>query len=100
MIACCGCNCGSTESLIRQFLKSQGYTDWLTIPVAIGKEKSLRLLERLPNDPMVPPLADYIKKRGRYAVLIGYDEDALRWVDLVGGVKASIEAECLVERFA
>lgn len=101
MIFCCGCLCGSTDSLIRNFLKKCGYADWLGIPIETGKERSVRLIERLPKRPELDMLRSYLADRGKWAVIIGIDEESCRWSDLtMGGPKAQIEAQLLVEHYA
>ncbi len=98
---CCGCMCGSTESLIRNFLKRQCYQDWLSIPIEIGKEKSMKLIDRFPPRMELTMLKNYLQDKGKWAVIIGIDGDVCRWSDLSrGGEKSAIEAEFLVQRFA
>ena len=101
MIYACGCMCGSTESLIRNFLKRQGYQDWLSISIEIGKEKSMKLIDRFPPRVELMMLKNYLQDKGKWAVIIGIDDEACRWSDLSrGGEKSAIEAEFLVQRFA
>ena len=101
MIFCCGCTCGSTESLIRGFLEKVGYKDWLAIPIVKGKEKSRAMVQGLPWCDEIQMLDDYIAKQSKWAVIIGVDDGLCRWSDIAhADPKSSIEAEFLVQRFA
>lgn len=101
MIRAIACLCGSSENLIRNFLKRCGYADWLTIPIEMGKERSIRLVEQMPACPEMAALKSYLGKTGKWAVIIGVDADGCYWEDISrGGPKAAIDAELLVERFA
>lgn len=101
MIKAVGCQCGSTESLIRNFLRSAGYEDWISIPVVKGKEKSLAVLSQLPQCPEREMLMSFLKDASKWAVIIGYDDTGLKWSDIAhNGPKSRIEAEFIVKRFA
>ena len=98
---CCGCNCGSTEQLLRNFLHRCGYPDWLSIPIAIGKEKSMRLIERIAPCPEMGMLRSYLRDLGKWAVIIGQNERGCRWSDITHNVpNSTIEAEHIVETFS
>lgn len=99
-IYCCGCRCGSTESLIRSFLERVGYADWLSIPIEEGKERSMKLIERFPPTPELEMLIDYLRDRGKWAVIIGWDNGTCRWTDITSSPKSVILAEVLVQQFA
>lgn len=99
-IAACGCQCGGTESLIRNFLKSTGYQDWLNIPIMQGRDKSLTLLNQLPPTPEKEMLQNFFKDASKWAVIIGYTDTDMRWSDIAhNGPKARIEAEFVVKNF-
>ena len=100
MIYACGCQCGSTESLIREFLKKQGYEGWLDIPIEMGKDRSIKLVERFPQNDKMSALYSYLQDKGKWAVLIGWDDEGCHWADLDAGLKSRIDAEFLVKRFA
>lgn len=100
MIAVCTCRCGSTESMARNFLKSVGYPDWLSIPVHEGKEKSLSLVNQLPPTPEKEMLQHFLKNASKWVVIIGYNDTACRWSDIAhNGPKSRIEAEFVVSTF-
>lgn len=101
MIAACTCLCGSSDQLARQTLKKYGYEGWLSIPVPQGKEKSLRMLERIPRTPEVEMLENYIKNASKWVVIIGWNENGCRWTDVAHrNAKAQVEAQLIVEAFA
>ena len=100
-ISACSCNCGSSDQLIRNFLKSVGYQDWLSIPIEKGKERSLALLNYLPPAPEKEMLKSFLKGASKWAVIVGYDEKMVKWSDIAhNGPKSRIEAEFVVEAFS
>lgn len=100
-LAACGCLCGSTDSLIRNFLKSTGYEGWINIPIAKGKEKSLALLNQMPPTPEKEMLQSFLKNASKWAVIIGYTDTEMRWSDIAhNGPKSRIEAEFVVKSFS
>lgn len=100
-ISACSCNCGSSDQLIRNFLKSVGYQDWLSIPIEKGKERSLALLNYLPPAPEKEMLKSFLKGASKWAVIVGYDEEMVKWSDIAhNGPKSRIEAEFVVRGFA
>ena len=100
-IAVVTCNCGSADNLVRNFLSSENYKDWLTIPIYKGKEKTNSLLNSLPQYPEIDMLRNYLKNLGKYAVIIGYDERGCRWSDIAhNATKSKIEASLLLQTFA
>ena len=100
-IAVCTCNCGSVESLARNFLKSVGYQDWLNIPINKGKEKSISILNQLPPTDEKEMLKNFLKTASKWVVIIGYDETTCKWSDRAhNGAKSRIEAEFVVKNFS
>lgn len=100
MIAVCSCQCGSVDSLIRNFLKSVGYEDWYNIPIAKGREKSLAILNYFPPVPEKDMLKSFLKDASKWAVIIGYDNNSMRWSDIAhNATKSRIEAEFVVHHF-
>ena len=94
------CACGSVDSLVRNFLKSIRYENWMTIPIAKGKEKSLSMVNLLPPSAGKRMLQSFLKNASKWAVIVGYDEDECRWSDIAhNGEKSRIEAEVLVDYF-
>ena len=100
-LAVCACMCGSSDSLVRNFLKSAGYQDWANISIVKGKDRSRALLNSLPPAPELQMLDNFLKDSSKWAVIIGYNGNMCRWSDIAhGGVKSKIEAEFLVKQFA
>lgn len=100
-IAVCTCQCGSVDSLVRNFLHSVGYDDWMSIPINRGREQSMALLNRLPCGTEKDILKSFLVGAGKWAVIIGYDGDKCRWSDIAhNGPKSRIEAEVIVKNFA
>lgn len=99
-IAVIACMCGSSESVARNFLKSVGYKDWLNTPVEKGKEKSLAVLNYLPSVPEKEMLQSFLKNATKWVVVIGYNQDSMKWSDIShNGPKSRIEAEFVVRNF-
>lgn len=100
MIAICSCQCGSTDSLIRSFLKSVGYQDWMSIPIERGRERSLSLLANFPPSDGKEMLQSFLKKASKWAIIIGYDDSQMLWSDIAhNGPKSRIEAEYVIKSF-
>lgn len=101
-LMCVACTCGSVDALIRTRLDHCGYRDFLTIPIARGKGKSKSALSTIPQSADLNVLLNYVDKASKYAVIVGYDDEDMRWVDLAKG-KAfmnNVDLENIVERFA
>lgn len=100
MLSIITCYCSSSDSLVRNFLKSINYQDWLNIPIVKGKDKSLALLNQLPPAPEKEMLQNFLKDASKWAVIIGYTDTDMRWSDIAhNGPKARIEAEFVVKNF-
>ena len=100
MLAVVACHCGSSDSLVRSFLKSIGYQDWLSIPIEKGREKSLSVINQLPPAPEKEMLKNLLKNASKWAIIIGYDGTSMKWSDIShNGPKSRIEAEALVHHF-
>lgn len=100
-IAVISCQCGSSDSLARNFLKSVGYQDWLSIPIHRGKEKSLSMLNQVPPTPEKEMLKSFLKDASKWVVIIGYNQDSMKWSDIAhNGPKSRIEAEFVVKNFS
>lgn len=94
------CQCGSSNSKARSFLKSAGYQDWLNISIYQGREKSLSALNRLPYTPEKEMLQSFLKGASKWVVIIGYDQNKMKWSDIAhNGQKSRIEAEFIVHNF-
>lgn len=101
MIGVISCACGSSESLARNFLKSAGYPDWLSVPIRQGKEKSLSFLSQLPPVPEKEMLANFLRNASKWVVIVGYDETGCRWSDIAHNApKSTIEAEFVVKNYS
>lgn len=102
-IACISCTCGSVDRLIRSRLDQFGYRDALTIPIVRGKDKSKSFLNTLPQQhDALDMLREHLRTASKYAVVIGYNEDAMRWVDLANGkaIVNNVDLEKILEYFA
>lgn len=100
MLGIITCYCSSSDSLVRNFLKSINYPDWINIPIAKGKEKSLALLNQMPPTPEKEMLQSFLKNASKWAVIIGYTDDQMKWSDIAhNGPKSRIEAEFVVKSF-
>ena len=94
------CQCGSSQSLARNFLKGVGYPEWFSIPIYQGKEKSLAVTSYLPHTPEKEMLQSFLKGASKWVVIIGYNDKACRWSDIAHNApKSKIEAEYIVGTF-
>lgn len=101
MIAVVACQCGSSESLARNFLKSVGYPGWMDIPIIRGKEKSLSALNQLPPAPEKEMLKNFLSDASKWVVIIGYNQENMKWSDIAhNGPKSAIEAEFVVKNYS
>ena len=101
MLIIISCQCGSSDSLIRGFLKSVGYADWLSIPINKGKEASISAINNLPPAPEKDMLKSFLNGVSKWAVIIGYNDTMMRWSDIAhNGAKSRIEAEFVVKTFS
>ena len=100
MIKVIACYCGSSDSLVRNFLKSINYEHWLDIPVERGKDKSLSVVNQLPPTPEKDMLKSFLSNASKWAVIIGYDGETMKWSDIAhNGPKSKIEAEFVVKNY-
>ena len=100
MIKVVACYCGSSDSLVRNFLKSINYEHWLDIPVERGKEKSLAVVNQLPPAPEKDMLKSLLSSASKWAIIIGYDDKTVKWSDIAhNGQKSKIEAEFVVKNY-
>ena len=95
------CQCGSSQSLARNFLKGVGYPEWFSIPIYQGKEKSLAAINYLPHTPEKEMLQSFLKGASKWVVFIGYDDADVRWSNIASNdAKSRVEAEVLVQTFS
>lgn len=100
-IAVVACNCGSSDSIVRNFLKSIGYKDWFNIPVEKGKDRSLSILNYLPPTKEKEMLRSFLEGASKWAIIIGYTDKEMKWSDIAhNGPKSRIEAEFVVKNFS
>lgn len=101
-IACISCTCGSVDNLIRGRLDQFGYRDALSIPITRGKEKSKSFLNTLPQHPDLDMLRNHLRTASKFAVVIGYNDDGMKWVDLANGkaIFNNVDLEKILEYFA
>lgn len=102
MLKVVSCQCGSSDNLIRGKMAKFHCDQALTIPIAKGKERSLSVLNTLPQFPEVAELRPYIEAHSKWAIIIGYDDERMKWVDLANGsyLKNDVDAELLLTHFA
>lgn len=94
------CQCGSSNSKARSFLKSVGYQDWLNIQIYQGREKSFAALNQLPHTAEKDMLQSFLKGASKWVVIIGYNQSEMRWSDIAHNApKSKIEAESVVYNF-
>ena len=100
-LAVVACMCGSSESMARNFLKSVGYPDWLTIPIHRGKDKSKSMLNQFPPVAEREMLEHFLQDASKWVVIVGYDQSSMRWSDIAHNApKSRIEAEFVVKAYS
>lgn len=101
MIKIVTCACGSSDSLVRNFLHSINYPEWMSIQINKGREKSIAVLNLLPSTPEKEMLRSFLKNASKWAVIIGYNGKDMKWSDIAhNGPKSRIEAEYVVKVFS
>lgn len=101
MIKIIACYCGSSDSLIRNYLKSINYPEWMSIPISKGKESSLSVINQLPPSDGKEMLKSFLNGASKWAVIIGYNNEECKWSDIAhNGPKSRIEAEFVVKKFS
>lgn len=100
MISAIACACGNSEKLIRSRLQAAGVKDYMSVPLAIGRDKSLKSVSLLPKYPEIAVLPNYITSHSSYAVVIGYDEDGCDWVDVTkDGEMGQLKLKVIIRDF-
>lgn len=100
MITAIACHCGSSDSLVRDFLRSVGYKGWISIPIERGKERSLAVMNHFPPCPEKEMLKSFLRDASKWAVIVGYDDKTMKWSDIAhNGPKSRIEAEFVVKQY-
>ena len=102
MIAVVACQCGSSDTLLRGKMSKFHYSGALTVPIIKGREKSYSKLNTLPQFPEVREIRAHIEGHSKWAIIIGYDDERMKWVDLANGsyLKNDVDAELLLQHFA
>ena len=102
MIAVVACQCGSSDTLLRGKMSKFHYSGAMMVPIIKGKEKSLSRLNSLPQLPELNELRAHISGHSKWAIIIGYNENNIKWVDLANGqyIKNDVDAELLLQHFA
>lgn len=101
MLCIVTCYCSSSDSLVRNYLKSINYPEWMSIPITKGKEKSLSVINQLPPSDGKEMLKSFLKDASKWAVIIGYNDTECKWSDIAhNGPKSRIEAEFVVKNFS
>lgn len=58
------------------------------------------MLNQLPSTPEKDMLQSFLKNASKWVVIIGYDQENMRWSDIShNGAKSRIEAEFVVRTF-
>ena len=102
MITAVSCQCGSSDNLIRGKLSKYNSQVAMSIDIVKGREKSISRLNTLPQFPEINEIKRQIEAHTKWAIIIGYDDSKMRWVDLANGkyIKNDVDAELLVKHFA
>lgn len=100
-LLCVACTCGFSDRLIRTRLEHYGYRDFLTVPIIKGKEKSKSALNSIPQTEGVAMARNHLDNCSKYAIVLGYNNESCRWVDLANGkaVQNNIDLEFILRDF-
>lgn len=104
MIKVIACTCGGVERLARATLMKGGMTDHMNVPITRGKNKSIAVLNALPevyrNTSDFKALEAHVQNSGRFVIIIGYANGGLKWMDIARGtIKEKLDAELIVEHY-
>lgn len=103
MIMALTCSCGGAEPLVRKVFRATHNPNWLNIPIYKGDKAKAKIIE-LANtyqDTQFQVLRNYISSKSTYAVILGFDEQNVRWVDVsMGDNNSLIKGQIIVEDFA
>ena len=104
MIFVITCTCGGAERTARDVLNKGGMPNYMEFPITKGKQASLKVLDSL--KPVYGArtefnaLYGYVKKTGRFVVVIGCSDNIFRWSDVSrGAIKERIDGEIIVSEF-
>lgn len=105
MLAAVCCHCHGAEEMVRRAFRSGGVTDFLSVPIYLGKENVQRFVDSLPINlqqlPTVQTLLSFVSQSSQFAVVIGYDADRLLWTNVASGRPADVlDGSVIAEAFA
>lgn len=100
-IMCLACTCGFSDKLLRGKLEEKGYRDFLTVPIHKGKDKSKSALNTIPQTDGVQMVRNHLDGCSKYAIVVGYDNEHCRWVDMANGkaFQNSVDLEFILRDF-
>lgn len=80
------CTCSNTETQVRDAMRRGGDKDYMHRPVFRGKSELGAFEQALPeqwrDSEQAQILLDYVKSKGSYAVVLGFDDTDWRWADI------------------
>lgn len=104
MLTCLRCDCAGSEGLLRTVLYNAKIPNWNEVEVIVGEKASLAWLNSLSDTYRKTmdwgALRSFLSGRGRFAVIVGYDDTNFTWADVsLGNIKARLDGEILAARF-
>lgn len=101
MVTACACMCGSSDHLVRSRISKHNRKVALGVSIPKGKEKCYSFLNTLPQFPEIQEMKNHIAANSKWAIVIGFDDQMMRWVDLANGkyVKNDVDLELLLQHF-
>lgn len=89
------CDCASSLPLFRQFLQGHHVPNYMAVPVYRGnKAKDYVASYELAD------IAEYIKRRSAFVIILGEDGDTVDWVDINNAkLTQELKAKAILERF-
>lgn len=87
--------------MARTFLKNNGIKDYMAVPVVQGREEGMHYLSRFPRLKEIEMLEDFLRRSTSYVVIVGFNDEMLKWSEVSsGGAASEVEGELIVQRFA
>lgn len=105
MLAILACQCATSELKARRVLRNVGIKNYLGVRCYLGKISIGIGLENMPeavrNSTEWRALKDLINSKSSYSVIVGWDQNQMKWSDIYDGrIESVVPAEKIIEYFA
>lgn len=105
MIMVLTCHCHGAEAKARGVLRDAGVANYMTVPIYVGPKTGTLMLEQMPANLHETlewrALHSYINSQPSYSVIMGYNNEFVRWVEVKKkDLVSRADAANIVEIFA